>query len=69
MRLRLGMALNGCPQVAAAEAFTGLIVVNGAVQFDWGGWLVIRHSIDGAARVISNLPLNGSSVVRAVHRL
>ena len=42
------MALDDSPQIAAAEAFTGLIVVNGTVQLDWLGWLVIRHNLDGA---------------------
>ena len=63
------MALNGSLQVGAAEAFTGLIVVDGTVQFDWVGWLVIGHSMDRAARVISILLLDGSSVVWGVHRL
>ena len=48
------MALNGSLQVVAAEAFTGLIILDGAVQFDLVGWLVIGHSMDRAARVISS---------------
>ena len=57
------------PAGGAAQAFTELIVVNGAVQFDWVGWLEIGHSMDRAARVISILLLDGSSVVWGVHRL
>ena len=63
---------NGAEWLPAGCGSSGIHrvdVVNEAVHFDWGYWLLITHSMDGAAQFISNLALDGSSIFRGVHRL
>ena len=48
-RLCLGMALDCGPEIAAAQTFTRLVVVNGAVQTDRLVLNAVGHSFKVAA--------------------
>ena len=63
------MALDRGPEIAAAQTFTRLVVVNGAVQTDRLALNAVGHSFQVAACVIPIFPVDGPLLIWAVNRL